>query len=296
MILEAIIQSSSMKKVLGILLLLALFPGRVRAQGNCIPVVSTDVSQISYKSGEHATYALKYKWGVINTDVATASVDLDSVVVNGVKAYHCKLFGQTSGIFKRLFRIREDFQSWFSCDGVRPIRFYRNTMENSYVAKNDYIFRWDAEPPYIDATVYSSSTDSTKVMQIPLKECTFDLPSLYYFARNIDMSRVEKDIRYPMTFAIDDEVYDVYYIYKGKEKVKTPELGHVNCLHFQAKLIAGEVFRGDHDMDIYVSDDGNKVPVFFRAEIAVGEAQGRLVEHSGLKYPLVHTPASKWKR
>ena len=37
-------------------------------------------------------------------------------------------------------------------------------------------------------------------------------------------------------------------------------------------------------MDIYVSDDLNRVPLFFSAKIAVGMAEGRLLEYGGLKY------------
>lgn len=260
------------------------------AQGDCIPVYTTRESDLAYTAGEKATYTLRYKFGLINTDVAKAYVSLDTVRIDGVKAFHCKVFGQTSGIFKRMFDVREDFQSWFSCDGVKPLRFWRDTYECGYKSRNDYKYIWDAENPYIDAQIYNTSIDSTQVLQIPLSQCTFDLPSLYYFARNIDMTKVKKDVKYPMTFAIDEKAYNVYYIYKGKVRKNIAGLGNVVCLWFKAKLLAGEVFSGKTDMDIYVSDDLNRVPLFFSAEISVGEAQGRLTEVSGLKYPM------SWKK
>lgn len=274
-----------MKRHAVILLLLALTAFRSSAQENCIPVYTKAENEVAYKAGEHAEYALTYKYGIINTDVARATVDLDTLRMGDTKAFHCKVYGRTYGIYRWMFNISEDFQSWFSCDGIRPLRFLRDTYECGYTSKNDYTYHWDSDPPYIDAHVECSSDDGPKDLQIPLKPCTFDLPSLYYFARNIDMDKVEQDVRYPMTFAIDDMAYDVYYIYKGRVEKKIPGLRTVTCLHFKAKLLAGEVFNGDHDMDIYVSDDLNRVPLFFSAEIAVGEARGRLLGCSGLKYP-----------
>lgn len=274
---------TQMKKLILILLSCLIF-GRVRAQENCIPVLAHTEEDLPYQSGEYAVYAMRYVCGIINSDVAKATVRLDTVRVGGQKCFHCSVFGKTAGIYKLLFNIKEDFQSWFTCDGVRPVRFMRDTYECGYVAKNEYNYVWDSGQPYIDASVYTTAIDSTRHLNIPLKACTFDLPSLYYNARSIDMSKVEQDKRYPMTFAIDDEVYDVYYIYKGKEMLKIKGIGTVPTLHFQAKLLAGEVFKGDQDMDIYVSDDLNRVPLFFSAKIAVGMAEGRLLEYGGLKY------------
>lgn len=274
-----------MKRAVIILLIIVSAGFRARAQEDCIPVYTTSEKNLAYQAGEYAQYALRYKWGLINTDIARAEVSLDTLRMNGVKAFHCKCFGCTAGILKHIFNIREDFQSWFSCEGVRPLRFYRDTYECGYKSRNDYTYIWDAEKPYIDAQIYNTFIDSTQVLQIPLTQCTFDLPSLYYFARNIDMTRIKVDVRYPMTFAIDERPYNVYYIYKGKKRISTPELGSVECLHFQAKLIAGQVFNGDKDMDIYVSDDLNRVPLYFCADIAKGQAQGRLLQCNGLKYP-----------
>ncbi len=275
-----------MKRLAVILMVVFALGFRARAQYNCIPVVSTHENELGFVAGEHATYMLRYKYGVINTDIAQATVDLDTVRIGGVKAFHCKVYGRTSGIYKVLFNISEDFQSWFSCDGIRPLRFYRDTYECGYKSVNKYTYIWDTDQPYIDAEVFNSRMESPRNLQIPLKQCTFDLPSLYYFARNIDLSKIRENVKYPMTFAIDDETYDVYYIYRGKERKKIQGLGTVPCLHFQAKLVAGEVFSGDHDLDIYVSDDLNRVPLYFAAEIASGEASGRLVGCSGLKYPM----------
>ena len=99
------------------------------------------------------------------------------------------------------------------------------------------------------------------------------------------MDKVEKDKKYPMTFAIDDQVYNVHFIYYGPETVKVKGLGEVKALKFSARLIAGEIFKGDTDVMIWISDDENKVPVYFEAPILVGTASGRMVGYEGMKYP-----------
>ena len=251
---------------------------------SCVPVRSVSEDSLAFQHGERMDFVLHYKWGTINTDVATATVTLDSLTYNGQKAFRCSAYGKTSRMFDLFFKVREDFDSWFTRDGLRPLKFTRDTYEGEYEAKNTYHYIWDAAEPYIAADVYSSKR-GMKAITLPLTPCTFDLPALFFFARNMDFDVVEPGRRYPMTFAIDDDVYNVYFILHGRETKKIPGLGTVKTIKFAAKLLEGEVFKGEEDMTIWVSDDENRLPVCFEAPLLVGVASGRLSGYKGLKHP-----------
>lgn len=250
----------------------------------CVPVRSVSEESLAFQHGEKMEFVLHYQWGTINTDVATATVELDSLTYNGEKAFRCSAYGKTSRMFDLFFKVREDFDSWFTRDGLKPLKFTRDTYEGGYEAKNTYHYIWDAAEPYIAADVYSSKR-GMKAITLPLTPCTFDLPSLFFFARNMDFDVVEPGRRYPMTFAIDDDVYNVYFILHGRETRKIPGLGTVKTIKFAAKLLEGEVFKGEEDMLIWVSDDENRLPVYFEAPLLVGVASGRLSGYKGLKHP-----------
>ena len=253
---------------------------------SCIPVKSISEDKLAYKAGERLDFILSYHLGAIHTDLADASVSLNSQIFNGQEAFHVKVEGKTIKLYDFFFKIREDFQSWFTRDGLRPLKFTRDTYEGRYHATNDYIYNWSAAEPYIAADVYSSSKGKgRKQLELPLDPCTFDLPALFFYARNMDFDVVEPGRKYPMTFAIDDEVYHVYFILHGRETVNVKGLGKVKTIKFAAKLVAGEIFTGETDMMIWVSDDDNRVPVCFEAPIRVGAGAGRLKDWSGLKYP-----------
>lgn len=255
-----------------------------QTEGGCIPVMTVSGEDCAYTAGEHLRFTMHYDWGAINTDVGWATVDLDTLTFNGTKSFHVKVFGRTHNIYDLFFRVREDFQSWFSYDGLKPMMFTRDTQEGRYMADNLYVYDWEDPEPHIDADCYSTSSGQRNP-QIPLTECTFDLPALFFFARNMDFDNVTPGVRYPMTFAIDDEVYNVYFILYGRETIDVEDFGRVRTIKFAAKLLAGEVFTGEEDMMIWVTDDQNRVPVLFEAPILVGTASGRLESFSGLKHP-----------
>lgn len=275
--------------ILGILICSLCFGQETKQQmeetgGGCIPVRTVSGDECAYASGEHLRFTMHYDWGAVNTDVGWATVDLDTLTFNGTKSFHVKVFGRTHNLYDFFFRVREDFQSWFSYDGLKPLKFTRKTQEGRYRANNFYHYDWNDQDPHIDADCYSTSSGQ-RYPQIPLTKCTFDLPALFFFARNMDFDNVEPGVRYPMTFAIDDEVYNVYFILYGRETIDVEDFGRVKTIKFAAKLLAGEVFTGEEDMMIWVTDDENRVPVLFEAPILVGTASGRLESFSGLKHP-----------
>ena len=57
-------------------------------------------------------------------------------------------------------------------------------------------------------------------------------------------------------------------------------------MKFAVRLVAGEVFTGEDEMFIWVSDDKNKIPLWFESKILVGTVYGRLKKWENLKYPL----------
>ena len=256
----------------------------VKNNTSCVPIKDISKHGVAFQAGERMEFTMHYKWGIIDSDIGTATVALDTVRLNGEKAFLCSAQGQTTRLYDLFFKVREDFKSWFTVDELRPLKFTRDTFEGKYVAKNTYIYDWNAAEPHIIADVYSSSSGQ-RYPELPLTPCTYDLPALFFFARNIDLENIEIGKRYPMTFAIDDDIFNVYFIFYGPETIKVKGLGTVKTIRFAAKLLAGEVFTGEEDMMIWISDDENRVPVYFEAPILVGTASGRMKSWSGLKYP-----------
>lgn len=276
-----------MTGALALIAVLAAFsPSRAAEDGGgrtgCIPVGSLAQEDLAFRGGEVMSFVMHYSWGIINSDVGTATVRLEEDFFNGIPAFRCDVSGRTSRLFDIVFKVREHFCSWFSREGLRPLKFTRDTKEGSYEARNSYVYDW--ERPAILADVFSSSRGE-RSLELPLDRCTYDLPALFYLARNMDMDSVTPEIRYPMTFAIDDDVYNVHFILHGRETINVKGLGRVNTVKFSARLLAGEVFRSDTDMTIYISDDANRLPVYFEAPLLVGKASGRMVSCSGLAHP-----------
>ena len=242
---------------------------------------------------ERLTYIIHYKWLGIRTDVGSAEVTLhDGGERDGRHLLHPVATGSTYRFWDVFFKVRDTYESVFYEDSVRPVYFHRDIHEGKYTIKNTY--NWDDSTHAIAARIEWARRSLDTLL--PGHECTFDILTLFYNARNMDFEALEQGVNNPVSFAIDEEIFDIYFRYIGREEKRVPGLGVYRTMKFAAKVVAGEVFTGEQEMYIWVSDDMNRVPLLFESPIIVGSVFGRLADWEGLRYPLEDCKVVKNKK
>ena len=72
--------------------------------------------------------------------------------------------------------------------------------------------------------------------------------------------------------------------YLGHETIKT-DFGKIKCIKFRPYVMAGRVFKEEESLTLWVTADGNKVPIKIKADLDVGSLRADLVALKGLKHP-----------
>lgn len=235
----------------------------------CVPFLDRTV----FSDGEKLTFGVSYKWGAVNTEVASAEIEVQKQIYNGEPVWYSDVKARTAPFFDVFFKIREHFMGWFSLGSLRPQKCIRDTHEGEYAAYN--LFYYDWADRVIHATVKNTS-EGDKELDIPLKDCVCDIPSLVYFLRQMDMARMPAGVPYDLHFAIDDTIFHINITLDGTEDVMVKGFGSVRCKRLLCSVVSGAVFAGDQDVKIWVSDDENQVPVSFWAPLRVGAMRGSL--------------------
>ena len=252
-------------------------------QASCIPVRDIPENIRSFNSGEKLTYIFGYTWGVIDTDVAEAVLSVNRRSDESGEHFLTKLDGRTYKFFDIFFKVRYNFEAKFDISNGRPNYFFRDVIEGKHVKKNYLYF----QPDYsIKSTVQRAGRPQRDTLLIG-RECTFDLLSLIYFSRNIDLTNIAPETVLPISFVIDGMIYDIYFRYIGPEVKKIPRVGQFNTLKFAIQVVIGDVFKGKDELMLWVTDDKNRIPIFFESPISVGKVSGRISKYENIKHPLV---------
>jgi len=276
-----------MKRILHLSLLLMLVPVFCMAQSisDCTPAKVVPDSLRAFGPGETVKYVIQYRWLGIRSDVGNARMVLsEAEPVDGRGVFHAVASGETVKFFDAFFKVRDTYQAKFFADNGRSIWFHRDIYEGGYMVINDCT--WNTVTDEISAKAeYVRSGNRTDTL-LAGRPCTYDLISMYYAARNMDYSSVEKGRNYPLSFVIDEEMYDIYFRFEGRENKRVPRMGTFRTMKFALKVIAGEVFNGDNELYLWISDDENKIPVWIESPVKVGSVIGRLTGYENLKHPL----------
>lgn len=234
----------------------------------------------AYQVGEVIEYEVYYNWGFIWLNAGWVRFQVKSAQYNSRECYKFDSYGSSHESYDWLYKVRDQYISYLDKETMQPLFFHRVNSEGGYEVENKYRFNW------ADNLVYSETQNSDKPFSMDTLEvpnCTFDVLSLVYYTRNIDFSKIPVDKTVPVVSIIDNEIFNMYIRYLGKERIKDRQGNTYSCIKFSALLIEGTIFKGGEDMTIWVTNDANKVPVLVEAKILIGSVKAYLKRAEGLR-------------
>jgi hypothetical protein len=229
-------------------------------------------SNTSFQTGEKLNFRVYYNMGAIWVNAGEVNFTTEDGKVNGHRVYHISGDGRTMKSHDWIFKVRDKYETFIDKKTMLPVKFLRNVNEGGYTIFNDVNF--DHEK--------GTATSTNGCFKIP--ECTQDVLSAIYYARNINYEEYEPGDKIAFNLFLDDKIYPLYIRYIGKEEITT-RFGTFKAIKIQPLLIEGTIFKGGEKMKIWVSDDKNHLPLRINSPILVGSIKVDLMGYDNLKYP-----------
>ena len=234
------------------------------------------IPQSSFGRGEVIQYTVHY--GLINGGEATVETAGTLERVNDRPCYKATVSGRTTGSFDFFLRIRDQWRAYIDTTSILPLRSHRDIAEKNYRKKETVNYDHINDV----ADVQDNSKDKPRRKTVKTANNTLELVSGFYYLRtfNFDRMRVGEVIKVPGYLDGDNFMLEVTY--KGREIVET-KAGSVRAFKLVPKMPNNKLFRGENAISVYLSDDRNKIPVLFQAEMFVGTVKVDMVKYQGLK-------------
>ena len=239
--------------------------------------------EVVFQPGEEVHYNAYYNWGLVWINAGRVTFAVEEDQWNDQPAWHLKAHGSTRKAYDVFFKVRDSFDVWVDPHSLQPIEFHRKTHEGSYKAHFHYLF--DDEARQVNASI-SKREKPYRDTVFTWPNCTYDLLSMVYQARNIDFSKYQKDEKIPINMIVDGEVHNLYIRYLGRETIKDRSGREFRCLKFSPLLVEGTIFEEGEDMTVWVTDDQSRIPIVVEAKILVGSVKAVFTEAEGLKHPI----------
>jgi hypothetical protein len=249
------------------------------AQERPVPPLSTQsesepfkpANKNAFRPGETLTYRLHY--GFVDAGRAVLEVKEEDKKFLNRSSYHVVGIGTSTGAFDWFFKVRDRYESYVDRDALVPFVFLRNVDEGGYKIKQTYVYNHHKKEVITEGKKY----------MVP--HGVQDMISAFYYARNLDFSDAKEGQIYSIPSFVDEEIWNLKIKFVGRENLKT-DLGTFRCLKFRPIIQKGRVFKKEEDLNVWISDDGNHIPIRAQAEILVGSIKMDLLEYKGLANPV----------
>jgi hypothetical protein len=233
------------------------------------------VENTTFQRGEFIKYRVFYDSWVtywMTAGYGTMEIAPEPVNIDGRETYHITVEGKTARVFNVFYKVHDRFETFVDEEELMPLKFIRYTREGGY-KKDDTVF-------FDHVAKKAVSTRKTKDITAYVQ----DIVSAFYFVRTWDFDTAEVGDKYYVDFFLDDSLYHSEIIFQGRDWVKS-DFGKIRCMRFKPRVAVGELFQDPYPMELWVTDDKNKIPVLMKSAVFIGSVKIELVEYKGLKYP-----------
>lgn len=210
----------------------------------------------AFKQGEILSYRLHY--GALNAGIAVLEVKPDVMEVNGRKVMHIVANGYTNGAADWFFKVRDRYETYMDKDAMVPWLFVRRVDEGGFKFSQDYTFNH-----------YSKKVDVGNGEKFDVPPGIQDMVSAFYTARSLDLSNAKPGDLFAINCFVDKELWPLKIKFIGRETIKT-DIGKYKCLRFRPVVQKGRVFKHEEDLNVWISDDKNHIPMRVQANILIG--------------------------
>lgn len=231
----------------------------------------------SFQDGEVLLYRIYYNWNLVW--VPAGEVKFTMRETND--AYHYEAIGKSYSSYESIFRVNDYYASSIDKTTMLPKTFVRHIEEGNYRKFDSLTFDQAALTVH---SINGKTKAKAHEKSFDIDGCALDLLSVMYSLRNENIDEYNKGDYLDINMFFDKENYPVHVVYDGKERKKVRGLGTFDCIRVQPELIAGNVFNEGDEMNIWVTDDQNKIPVMIETPISVGSIKAVLLKHKGLRH------------
>ena len=227
----------------------------------------------AFQSGETITFRVYYTLAGVYIAAGEATFTCATEQLNGKPVFHVTGDGKTYSFYDNFFRVRDKYESFIDTATLQPMKFIRNVAEGTYRKYENVSFNKTAQTAITNKGVFKTPG------------CIQDVVSSMYYMRNIDFSNRKMNDTIPFSMFLDNQVYNLYIRYLGKETIKT-KYGKFRAIKFKPLLIKGNIFTGGEKMTVWISDDANHVPVRVETPISVGSVKVDMMDFKNRRTPL----------
>lgn len=233
--------------------------------------------------GEKLTFSASYNMSGLLTELAQVTMETSEVRTSKSTLLRLKCTAATYSKWDSFFKIRDLYESYVSPKTLTPYLYNRDINEGGYEKFMKYKFNHKSNTvASLKRKKNSDGKEWEENKTVKIGNSTRDLVSTLYHIRNLDIHKANIGDSQNFTVLFDNQESVVSIKYLNKETINTA-LGKKECYKLAISINNSNILKGNNDNLLWLTADANKVPVYAKFKIPVGNGELKLTSAIGLK-------------
>lgn len=234
---------------------------------------------------EKLIFNASYNMSGLMTEIAQVTMETGEVKTSKATLMHLKCTAATYSKWDSYFKIRDLYESYVSPTNLMPALYKRDINEGSYYKFMQYTFSHKTGSVKSKMKKKNSKGEiNEQKSDIKISSGTKDIVSTIYHIRNYNWQTETSGKTNNYTVLFDGKEMVIAVTYIGKENINTA-LGNKECYKLSMALKNKNILKGGPtDNLLYLTADANKVPVYAKFKIPVGNGELKIKSATGLKH------------
>ncbi|CAH8283333.1 uncharacterized protein DUF3108 [Mariniflexile fucanivorans] len=241
--------------------------------------VTVSAQNKAIASGEKLTYTASYNMSGVLTDIAQVTMEASEVKTSKATLLKLKCTAATYSKWDNFFKIRDLYESYVNPTNLTPYLYNRDVNEGNYFKNMKYTFSHGTNTV---KSVMKRKNNFVENKNLKINSGTKDIVSTLYYMRILDYKNMSVGTKKTFTILFDKEEIKGMITYLGKETISTA-IGKKECYKLAVGSSETNVLQGKNNNFLWLTADENKVIVYGKFKIPVGNGELKIKSASGLK-------------
>lgn len=228
---------------------------------------------------EKLTYTASYNMSGILTNIAEVTMETSAVKTSKATLLRLKCTAATYSKWDSFFKIRDLYESYVNPSTLTPYLYKRDINEGSYYKFMQYTFSHKTNTV---KSIQKKRNNQEQKKDITIQSDTKDIVSTLYNIRLFDYKNMAVGTRKSFTIIFDREETKAQITYLGKETISTA-IGSKLCYKLAIGSQSDVLKGGSNNNLLWLSADENKIIVYGKFNIPVGNGELKIKSATGLK-------------
>lgn len=254
-----------------VLLLLCLSSIFIQSQNNAIGL------------NEKLVFTASYNMSGLLTDLAQVTMETSEVKTSNSTLLHLKGKARTYTKWDGFFKINDLYESYVNINSLKPYLYKRDINEGGYYKFMQY--NYNHKTNTVKSLKRKRRGDGTfweENKSLNISSNTKDIIATLYHIRNLDIDKATIGSSDTFTVLMDNEEFKITLTLLDKETIAT-NIGKKECYKLAISMNNNNLLKGNNDNLLWLTADDNKIPVYAKFKVPVGNGELRIQSATGLK-------------